>query len=229
MIDKLIRYTSLPRFIGDDPATRILEVGAGPHGMGCCLPYRFVGVDTWYPERPVPNQQAVRASATQLPFPDKSFDVVLCIEVLEHLSEDERPGVVAEMCRVARRRIIITHPWGRLAKWDDHVLGVLYDMLRVVGQSRPWWLVEHLKNPYPNPKLYLSGQEGNFSVRERGEENALLHPGLVFFGTLRIVSRATNKLYERWPKLLTRIVRLVNFPPFSRRMIILDRKPDDKS
>lgn len=225
MLDKLIRYGAVADILGPNPDGTILEVGAGPHGLGCCLPYRFVGVDTWYPDPPLPQNRAVRASGTDLPFADQSFDYVLCIEVLEHLPMNLRSRIVSEMCRVCRKTVIITHPYGRIARAGDHLLGVLYDLLKAFGKARPWWLVEHLQNPYPDPGTYLSGSIDGFHVIRKGQENGILHPGLVFFTNLKVVARRIAKSYARMPGFWRWLVRLIHFPPYSRMMLILEREP----
>lgn len=226
MFDKLIRYSEVKHFIESSPQGSILEVGPGPLGLGCCLPYRFVGVDPWYPEKPIVHQQAVRGSGLALPFQNESFDYVLCIEVLEHLPEAWRGEMVAEMCRVARRHVIITHPHGRLARLGDRFLGVCYDILKIFGKGRPWWLVEHLQNSYPNPDDYLRGLALPFRRALRGRENVFLHVVLVFFGHLRIIARRLDRLYERNPKLLDRWINRVHFPPYSRVEVVLSRNQD---
>src|SRR5699024_2298472 len=43
-----------------------------------------------------------RGSLTALPYDDGSFDRVLCLDVLEHLSFDDQTAAVAEMARVLR-------------------------------------------------------------------------------------------------------------------------------
>ena len=47
-----------------------------------------------------PVRERVRCSATDLPFPDRSFDVVTCWELLHHL--DDPVAALREMWRVAR-------------------------------------------------------------------------------------------------------------------------------
>ncbi|HMQ30101.1 MAG TPA: methyltransferase domain-containing protein [Chloroflexaceae bacterium] len=43
-----------------------------------------------------------------LPFPDRSFDVVVCMEVLEHLEEPARG--LRELCRVSARWLLLSVP-----------------------------------------------------------------------------------------------------------------------
>jgi SAM-dependent methyltransferase len=60
--------------------------------------------------------RAVTANIVRLPFPDQSFDVVLCAEVLEHLV---RPvEALAELSRVARKAVILTSLEARVSgRW----------------------------------------------------------------------------------------------------------------
>jgi hypothetical protein len=183
-----------------------------------------VGIDPWYPEPPIPQQMAVRASGMALPFADKSFDYVLCIEVLEHLPEAWRAPVVLEMCRVARKKIIITHPAGKLGRIADTVLGWQYSMLKPLGVQKPWWLIEHFQNPLPDPTTYLPDNLHEFKIRVQGQENGILHNGWVFFGNLKSVARRIKKSYERNPQRVKRLVRLSNFPPYYRIMCTLERR-----
>jgi len=63
----------------------------------------------------VPWAEASVASVTDLPFDDASFDLVLCLEVLEHLPEPE--AALAELARVSRGDVIVSvphEPWFRL-------------------------------------------------------------------------------------------------------------------
>jgi ubiquinone/menaquinone biosynthesis C-methylase UbiE len=69
-----------------------------------------------------------------LPFADRSFDAVTCLEVLEHL--DDPAAAVREMARVARRAVVVSVPFepffrignvlrgkhlGRLGNHPEHV------------------------------------------------------------------------------------------------------------
>ena len=47
-----------------------------------------------------------------LPFKNKSFDTVLCIEVIEHLEKEEGEKLIQTMEKIARRQVIISTPVG---------------------------------------------------------------------------------------------------------------------
>ena len=53
------------------------------------------------------TSHAVRGDALQLPFADKSVDVVICSQVLHHFFDGDVPRLLQELDRVARVRVII--------------------------------------------------------------------------------------------------------------------------
>lgn len=76
---------------------------------------------------PVADVAIVRADALSLPLPDDSCDVVLCTLTLHHFEHRRAVAVVAEMARVARRRILVNdlhrHPVNyALARLLSHTL-----------------------------------------------------------------------------------------------------------
>lgn len=99
------------------PASNALEVGCG-EGDLCAhlarmrdLPFTAVDASTWILEEARRRHPAIRfeaADAAALPFPGRSFDLVLACEVLEHLPEPER--ALSEIARVARRAAILSVP-----------------------------------------------------------------------------------------------------------------------
>mgnify|MGYP001587874160 FL=1 len=50
------------------------------------------------------------ASVTKMPLADKSFDVVLAAEILEHIPWEELPGALSEIRRVSKKYAVITFP-----------------------------------------------------------------------------------------------------------------------
>ena len=57
----------------------------------------------------VPARDRVQASVLALPFPAAGFDLVTCLEVLEHLNDPAE--AVREFGRVARRAMVISVPY----------------------------------------------------------------------------------------------------------------------
>jgi SAM-dependent methyltransferase len=55
----------------------------------------------------------VQGDVRQLPFADNSFDVVICLEVLEHLEKEDGENLLKELERVAKRQVILSTPVGK--------------------------------------------------------------------------------------------------------------------
>ena len=105
----------------DKGAKSIVDVGCG---LG--EPMRFinrqgqfhtVGVDIFEPylrknKRQGIHSDYVLADVRQLPFPGKVFDVVLSMEVLEHLEREEGLAFLKALEGMARTQVIITTPVG---------------------------------------------------------------------------------------------------------------------
>lgn len=98
------------------PATHPLEVGAGEGVIAAMLHARFgsavaldlpdAGLRGEWRSRPGPAY--LHADARALPFADRRFDLIVCVEVLEHL-EDPSAGL-AEMARVGCRDLVLSVP-----------------------------------------------------------------------------------------------------------------------
>ncbi|MBL9103882.1 MAG: class I SAM-dependent methyltransferase [Myxococcales bacterium] len=97
-------------------ADRALEVGCGEGRLATELlkahrPGHFEACDVALrPAADIDPQIVLReASIYALPYPDSSFDLVICCEVLEHL-RDPAAGL-AELARVSSRHVLLSTPW----------------------------------------------------------------------------------------------------------------------
>lgn len=52
----------------------------------------------------------VLGSVTNIPLPDKSFDVVVAAEILEHIETGDLPQALREIARVSRHSVVISVP-----------------------------------------------------------------------------------------------------------------------
>lgn len=117
------RFREVLRHAALEPGQRVLDLGCGwafgqlwMRALGC----RSVGIDlgmdqlTWAKrglERG-PELDLVCTNARELPFPDRSFDRAVSVEMMEHVFRPDRPRVLAEIARVVTPggRISISTP-----------------------------------------------------------------------------------------------------------------------
>lgn len=130
----------------------ILEVGAGSAGITEFLRHRVTGVDTAFErtaERVNSYLEPVEASADDLPFPDARFDIVLSLEMLEHIPADRREASLSEMLRVLRPggRMVVSFPADETAARLDTWLNTRFR--RTSGQDHPW-AIEHIRHGVPS-------------------------------------------------------------------------------
>jgi SAM-dependent methyltransferase len=104
-----VTYEAVKPFLN----TAVLNVGAGSGRLALDLP-GSVCVDVVHAKlrymRRYEVNRLVTASVFALPFPDRSFDCVVCCEVIEHVPAD--PSPLAELVRVLRPggRLVLSTP-----------------------------------------------------------------------------------------------------------------------
>jgi SAM-dependent methyltransferase len=129
----------------DTGAERALEVGCGEGVISAKLRQRWgsvVGLDLpdaglradW---REVPGPHFLHADAHHLPCADDQFDVLVSVEVLEHLT-DPVAGL-REMARVARRDLIVSVPREPIFRTCNLVAGrYVKDLGNTPGHLNHW-------------------------------------------------------------------------------------------
>jgi ubiquinone/menaquinone biosynthesis C-methylase UbiE len=66
-------------------------------------------------------------SALELPYPDNSFDQVLCLEVLEHVPDPDR--ALSELIRVSKQQVILSVPHEPWFSWGSFLRGKYWAQL----------------------------------------------------------------------------------------------------
>ena len=139
--------SSLFSDLGSEERT-LLDVGSGEQGVSTFLrDVSVIAVDRNLSQQP--NDLALHGDITALPFADRTFPVVSCIDVLEHLPVADREKAVGELVRVARRAVLMTFPCGSAATASDQAF---LQACRERGRSEPDWVREHLKQPLPKSR-----------------------------------------------------------------------------
>lgn len=137
----------------------VLEIGARGGYFTELLLERFeqvTALDLTKPDISRPGITPVQGDVAELQFPDESFDVVVCTEVLEHIPPERLECACAEVQRVARFELIVgvpyrqdirigrtrcpncgrrNPPWGHFNSFDRARLGGLMDRCRVREQN----------------------------------------------------------------------------------------------
>jgi SAM-dependent methyltransferase len=101
---------------GGQPQPTMLEVGAGSGHLSVALQryFNLTCLDfsaNMLAMHPLPEERKLLGDAQDLQFPDKSFDVVCCANLLHHLEDPKK--AVAEFRRVARKHVVLLEPNAR--------------------------------------------------------------------------------------------------------------------
>ena len=132
---------TVARYAGD--ARSVLDVGGRGQEMACLIAGATVTSVNIEP----PADRIVAPGL--LPFADDSHDAVTSSDVLEHVPAEDRRAHVAELLRVARRRVVLGFPCGSPQKSAAEVR-LAATLLDDFG-LRLDFLDEHLEHGLPTP------------------------------------------------------------------------------
>ena len=152
--DRYQRYAFAARLLdvlhSHERPLRVLEVGANMHyDLGRLLPgERIVYLDLERVDGAGVNGCFVQGDASTSPFADGAFDVVVALDVLEHVAPEGRPRFLAETLRVCAGSCIVGAPF--------HAPALVAEERRLAGYFRDLhgvdyrWLEEHASLGLPD-------------------------------------------------------------------------------
>lgn len=222
MLNWAVRYFPILRALRPhlSDTDRLLEIGSGTVGLGMFCPASFVGCEIKFAGEPKRPMLPVTASATNLPFEDKSFDGVVASDVLEHIPLDLRTEVIREALRVTRKVAIFGFPSGCKAAEYDLRLAAVYDRC---SEPRPEWLTEHLRfQPFPTIDMFKSlGPE--WMLSGFGNENVAFHNWVMEREMHRFTVLLFDALLTEIPHLVEAALQLADREPFYRQIVVVKR------
>lgn len=178
-LDHLVRMEPVLTAVDEVGRGTLLDVGSGSTGLAPWLgdEWAVTAADTSFDDYGASSgfrggATAVTADVRELPFDDRSFDVVVALDLLEHVPQADRPQALRELRRVTRRRLVVGCPTGVEALDADRRL---HDSLR----RRPDWLAEHLENGFPERSELVTQLEAHGDLRVTGNESVESHVRLV--------------------------------------------------
>jgi hypothetical protein len=146
-LDAALRYLPVAEHLNRSGAEQVLDVGSGGAGLSLYWGRQTIALDVSLPQAPQGSLiRPVLGTARALPFRDRSIEVIVSCDVLEHIPQADRSEVLSEMVRVARRQIILAAPCGRLAHEAEEEVAQVYR--EKTNEGHPW-LQEHLDHGLP--------------------------------------------------------------------------------
>lgn len=153
-----VKLAMLKQWIPESVSS-ILDVGCGNGIISNALAedYDVTGVDISETALSYVTTKKLLASATSIPLPDKSFDLVFSSEMLEHLTDEELLLATREMSRLAKQYLIISvpnqeqlsksfvqckscarvyHAYGHLHSFNTHFLASFFPQFVALKQHR---------------------------------------------------------------------------------------------
>lgn len=151
----------------------------------------------------------VQGLAGQLPFNDGSFELVVSLDLIEHVPREGRAEVIADMFRLSSSLLIIGCPVGKAAESCDREFAA---WLRRAGKQVPSWVSEHFERGVPTEQEMLSAIKSVPSVGRVEvfpNENVAVHMAAIVADhtpeVLEALMPSLNEYRDEWLRLCSRV------------------------
>jgi SAM-dependent methyltransferase len=212
---------------------RVLEIGANANGFARFAAMPVIAVDLHVAHlleaRTAPGVIPSAADIAHLPFPDASFDVVLCVDTFEHLPAPVRDAAAREILRVLRQDgvAVVTFPAGAASEAAEATVRAAYARHTRGGKLR--WLEEHVDVGLPEPEAVSAAfhTHGGGTVRVTRKGNANIR---VWIWVWRVLMCGWpgrgNAFAQVFLRAITPLLVHAHAQPCYRSALWIERKPD---
>ncbi|HSX18648.1 MAG TPA: methyltransferase domain-containing protein [Candidatus Saccharimonadales bacterium] len=224
--DAAIRYTPVISEIKKRGLenSKILEIGPGSTGIVPYLKRKIDGVDIDFSGPQTELLKKIKAKGVTLPFHKNSYDVVISVDVLEHLKGQERTKSIAEMLRVAKKLAIIICPIGELSQKQDKELKGRWDKF---FNQKNLFLTEHVQNGLPKSEEILvtidkEARKVGKKVKVKSYPNLNLQVRKLLMYSWITKSKLIYYSYLKGYLLFLPVLKLANFGNCYRRVFVIE-------
>jgi SAM-dependent methyltransferase len=152
-----------------------------------------------------------------MPFKDGAFDVVVVSDVMEHVPPGQRKQVVAEVLRVARKKVVFGYPCGQAAFELDRKL---YRDYLSRDLPPPVWLEEHMLHPFPDEDLLVELPAG-WKREVIPNESLQFHYWMMRKEMFRPWDYSFRLMLRVMPGFVERFLQQANREPSYRKIFVL--------
>lgn len=148
---------------------KVLDVGCGTGFISQLYPnFDITGIDISDGMLSHNSYTCIKASAEDIPFPENTFDFVVCRSLLHHL---DNPGTgLKEAFRVLK-------PGGKFVCWDP-LHGFIYNIVRGIFQHTDRF--SHLHHSFGDKELFKMIEDTGFKITEKNYIGYLAYPLIGF-------------------------------------------------
>ena len=198
------RHKTVARLMDKEVET-IFDVGGGTEVLEKFLPNKKVTVSNL-------TSGDIRADGRNLPVDDKSFNAVVSVDVLEHVSKNDRIKFIKELIRAAKKQVIISFPYGS----EEHIVSEkkLLIFLQKKGQECGY-LKEHIYQTLPVPEKIISElkkAENKMSINIYYSGDFRLNNILSRWQAIQIKNNLANHLFYYFQRFINLFLNIFYYP-----------------
>ncbi len=204
--------------------SKILEVGPGSLGIIPYLKINIDGIDIDFSGPRTSLLRKIKGKADKLPFKKNDYDVVISVDVLEHIDPGIREKAIYEMLKVAKKLAVLVVPCGEESEIQDKKLQQRWNNL---FSRKNQFLDEHVKYGLPRVEEILvfvdrSLRKLNKQAKISSKPNLNLSIRNVLMTTWITKNKFLYYLYLKGFLLFLSILKHCNFGKTYRRVFVIE-------